>query len=111
MTISMVQVRAVHCSAPPRTGDRIDRRCCDTRFACAPTFWSPTADSGFRAICESHIAPLEAASHPNGKQREKAMRTLKACVTAILLLAAGAMFDAQTVAGQVPALSTLSIAR
>ncbi len=40
------------------------------------------------------------------------MRTLKACVTAILLLAAaGAMFDARTAAGQVPPLSALSIPR
>src|SRR5687767_2152571 len=39
------------------------------------------------------------------------MRTLKACVTATLLLAAGAMFDARTASGQVPPLSALSIPR
>src|SRR5687768_17987401 len=56
----------------------------------------------------SHCAAQRCIS-PQGKQREKAMRTLKACVTAILLLAAGAMFDARTVAGQLPPLSDLSI--
>src|SRR5688500_6910380 len=39
------------------------------------------------------------------------MRILKACVTATLLLAAGAMFDARTASGQVPPLSALSIPR
>ena len=39
------------------------------------------------------------------------MRTLKACVTATLLLAASAMFDARTATGQVPPLSALSIPR
>lgn len=39
------------------------------------------------------------------------MRILKACLTATLLLAAGAMFDARTAVGQVPPLSALSIPR
>jgi cytochrome c peroxidase len=66
--------------------------------------------SGFRAICGFQITPLNAASHPKANE-EKTMRTLKACVTATLLLAAGTMFDAHTAAGQVPALSTVSIPR
>src|SRR5687768_949499 len=66
--------------------------------------------SGFRAICGFHIAPLNAASHPKAN-KEKTMRTLKACVTATLLLAAGAMFDARTATGQVPPLSALPIPR
>jgi cytochrome c peroxidase len=66
--------------------------------------------SGLRAISGFHIAPLNAASHPEAN-KEKTMRTLKACVTATLLLAAGAMFDARTATGQVPPLSALSIPR
>jgi cytochrome c peroxidase len=44
-------------------------------------------------------------------RKEKTMRKLKACVTATLLLATGAMFEARTAAGQVPPLSDLPIPR
>src|SRR5688572_5578248 len=66
--------------------------------------------SGFQAMCGFHIRPLNAASHPKAN-KEKTMRILKACLTATLLLAAGAMFDARTAVGQVPPLSALSIPR
>ena len=85
----------------------------DTRWhalrPCSDVLVAP-GRSGFHAVCGFHIAPLNAASRPKAN-KEKTMRTLKACVTATLLLAAGAMFDARTASGQVPPLSAVSIPR